>query len=99
MNTQRCARCGQDWWDTHVCPNAPVTTTAATGDMKPVSLETLTRAMQEIDMLPKPDQWIVVDQQGRMYKGTVERVLPVLTAAHPLFRTPLEFGPIGRIDG
>jgi hypothetical protein len=21
--TQRCAKCGQDWWDAHVCPPEP----------------------------------------------------------------------------
>ena len=57
-------------------------TSATTGDMKPVSLETLTRAMQEIDLLPKPDQWIVIDPQGRMYKGKVEEVIRVLLAEH-----------------
>lgn len=63
-----------------------------TEDMQPVSMETMTRAMKEIDLLPKPDQWIVIDPQGRTYKGKVEQVLPVLTAAHPFFKTPLAFG-------
>ena len=58
-------------------------TSATTGDMKPVSLETLTRAMQE---MPKPDQWIVIDPQGRMYKGKVEEVIRVLLAEHPLLK-------------
>jgi len=66
-------------------------TSATTGDMKPVSLETLTRAMQEIDLLPKPDQWIVIDPQGRMYKGKVEEVTRVLLAEHPLLKMPPMF--------
>ena len=70
--------------------------TASTGNMQPVSIETLLNAMREIDMLPKHDQWIIVDPQGRMHKGTVEQVLPVLTSAHPLFKMPLSFG---RTDG
>jgi len=70
-------------------------TSATTGDMKPVSLETLTRAMQEIDLLPKPGQWIVIDPQGRMYKGKVEDVTRVLLAEHPLFKLPPIF-PFGR---
>lgn len=65
-------------------------TSSTTGDMKPVSLETLTRAMQEIDLLPKPDQWIVIDPQGRMYKGTVEQMTRLLVQEHPLMRTPFE---------
>jgi|GWRWMinimDraft_8_1066016.scaffolds.fasta_scaffold27916_1 hypothetical protein len=63
-------------------------TSAATGDMKPVSLETLTRTMQEIDLLPKPDQWIVIDPQGQMFKGKVEDVTRVLLAEHPLLKLP-----------
>lgn len=66
-------------------------TSSTTGDMKPVSLETLTRAMQEIDLLPKPDQWIVIDPQGRMYKGKVEEVTRVLLAEHPLLKMPPMF--------
>lgn len=63
-------------------------TGATTGDMKPVSPETLVRAMQEIDLLPKPDQWIVIDPQGRMYRGKVEAVMWVLLAEHPLLKMP-----------
>ena len=70
-------------------------TSAAIGDLKPVSLDTLTRAMQEIDLLPKPDQWIVIDPQGRMYKGKVEDVTRVLLAEHPLLKMPPMF-PFGR---
>ena len=66
-------------------------TSAMPGDMKPVSLETLTRALQEIDLLPKPDQWIVIDPQGRMYKGKVEEVTRVLLAEHPLLKMPQMF--------
>ncbi len=66
-------------------------TSAMPGDMKPVSLETLKRAMQEIDLLPKPDQWLVIDPQGRMYKGKVEDVTRVLLAEHPLLKMPPMF--------
>ena len=66
-------------------------TSAMPGDMKPVSLETLKRAMQEIDLLPKPDQWLVIDPQGRMYKRKVEDVTRVLLAEHPLLKMPPMF--------
>lgn len=69
----------------------PMTQTAGTRDqLNPVSIETLTRAMQEIDLLPKPDQWIVIDPHGRMYKGTVEQMTRLLVQEHPLMRTPFE---------
>jgi len=61
-----------------------IDTTAATGGTTTVSIEAMTKAMQEIDLLPKPDQWVVIDPQGRVYKGKVEDVTPVLLAAHPL---------------
>lgn len=60
-------------------------------DMQPVNLETLTRAMQEIDLLPKPDQWILIDPQGRMFKGKVEDMTRVLLTEHPLLKLPSVF--------
>lgn len=66
--------------------------TASTGNMKPVTIETMLNAMREIDLLPKLDQWIVVDPQGRMYHGTYEQVMPVMLAQHPLLKMPPTFG-------
>lgn len=65
-----------------------IQTTTMPRDMQPVSMETLTRAMQEINLLPKSDQWVVIDPQGRMYKGTVEQMTRVLVREHPLTRVP-----------
>lgn len=62
-------------------------TRAMPRDMQPVSVETMRRAMQEIDLLTKPDQWILVDPQGRMYKGTVEQMTRLLAQHHPLLHT------------
>lgn len=45
-----------------------------------VSVEAMTRVMQEIDLLPKPDQWTLIDPQGRFYTGKVEDVMRVLIA-------------------
>ena len=55
--------------------------------MKPVSVDDLTRAIEKLASLPKRNEWIVVDPQGRMYAGTVEQVLPLLVNAHPLMRS------------
>lgn len=67
----------------------PMTQTVAMPrDMQSVSVETLKRVMQEISMLPKLDQGIVIDPQGRMYKGKVEEVAQVLLAEHPLLKMP-----------
>jgi hypothetical protein len=59
-------------------------TTASTGSTTPVSAEAMTKAMQEINLLPKPDQWVLVDPQGRVYRGKVEDVARVLMAEHSL---------------
>ncbi len=67
-------------------------TSATTRDMSPLSLETLTKAMREIELMPNRDQWIVVDPHGRMYKGKVEDVIHVLLAEHPLLKMPKMFG-------
>lgn len=65
--------------------------TATNGINEPVSLERLQAAMREICLLPKNDQWIVIDPQGRMYQGTVQQVMPLLVNAHPYFNRPLDF--------
>lgn len=72
-------------------------TNATQHDTQPVSVEALTRAMQEIGLLPQPDQWIVIDPQGRMYEGTVEQMTRLLVREHPLMRTPFELS--GNRDG
>lgn len=61
-------------------------TTAATGNAAPVSIEAMTKAMQEINLLPKPDQWTLIDPQGRVYVGKVEDVTRVLMMEHPLLK-------------
>ena len=68
------------------------TTTTTTGNTQPVTLDTILAAMREIEMLPKNDRWIVIDPRGRMYRGTVEQVIPVLAAEHPFIKAPISFG-------
>ena len=66
------------------------TTTAVPRETQPVSIEALARAMEEIDLLPKPNQWIVIDPHGRMYQGTLEHMTRFLLQEHPLMRTALD---------
>lgn len=84
--TNRCAKCGYDTSvdSAHYC--GAFTTSTMPRDMQPVSVETLKRAMQEIDLLPKPDQWILIDPQGRMYRGTVDQVAMKLMQSQPLMQ-------------
>jgi putative phage-type endonuclease len=50
------------------------TTEAMPRDMQPVIVETPIRDTQDIDRKQKPDQWIVIDPQGRTHKGTLEQM-------------------------
>lgn len=70
-------------------------TTAATGSTTPISADVMTKAMQEINLLPKPDQWVLIDPQGRVYTGKVEDVTRALLTHHPLLNfsnNPPRFG-------
>lgn len=62
-------------------------TTGTTANMVPISLEALEKAMREIDLLPRLNEWVVVDPSGRIYKGKFEDVFPVMLREHPLFKT------------
>lgn len=64
-------------------------TSAATGNTSTVSLEAMTKAMQAIDLLPKPDEWIVIDPNGRVFKGSLLEVTGMLLAEHPLLKMPI----------
>lgn len=90
-------RAYQDYLKRIQSSKSPLTQTATMpGDrLLPVSVETMTRAMQEIGLLPKPDQWIVIDPQGRVHTGNIEDVTRVLLAEHPLLKIPPTF-PLGR---
>jgi len=76
--TNKCPKCGYDtsFGSAHHC--GAFTTSTMPRDMQPVNEETLKRAMQEIALLPKPDQWILIDPRGRMYKGAIEDVARLL---------------------
>lgn len=79
-----------------------MTTTASTGDMQPVSLEAIQRAMREIDLLPRNKEWMLIDPNGNMWKTEdVAKLMGVLATHHPLLRhprtdvTPFEAYPFG----
>lgn len=61
-------------------------TTDTTGNTAPVSIAAMTKAKQEINLLPKPDQWVLIDPQGRVYTGSVTDVTRVLLMEHPLLK-------------
>jgi len=68
--------------------------TGTEGFRQNLTLDVLLKAMAELEKIPKNDQWLVVDPQGKIYKGTVTQVLPVLIEQHPLhkkFKYPISF--------
>jgi hypothetical protein len=60
-------------------------------DIHPVSMETPTNAIhQGIDMLQKPNQWIVIDPQGRTHKGTLDQMTQLLMQQRQLENTVMQ---------
>jgi hypothetical protein len=74
------------------------TASATTGIGKPASLDDINKAVELIKSLPTLDQWLIVNPQGQMYKGTIEQMLPIMFKAHPLFTNPitLDFGILNK---
>lgn len=67
---------------------------STTGNTTPISIEAIAKAMQEINLFPKPDKWVLIDPQGRVYVGKVEDVTRILMMEHPLLKlanTPPSF--------
>jgi putative phage-type endonuclease len=65
-------------------------TEAMPRDIQPVSVETPTRAIPDIDLLQKPNQWTVIDPKGRMHKGTLEQMTQLLVQQRPLENTVMQ---------
>ena len=61
-------------------------TNANPDNLHTVSAETLSKVLRDIDLLPKLDQWVVIDPQGNLYRGTIEQMTGVLMRQHPLMR-------------
>lgn len=61
-------------------------TTAHTGCQTTITLEDLKRAMREIDLLPRPTEWVLVSPDGKVWKAEPWDLLKVLMPYHPLFK-------------
>lgn len=57
-------------------------------DIRPTNLDTLTKAMHDIRNLRIPDEWIVIDPQGRMYRGHASEMIKVLLVVDSLLGMP-----------
>jgi hypothetical protein len=68
--------------------SAATATTGAPLPLPPEKVQTLLRQLNDFADRPK-SPWLVVDPHGRVYRGELEEVLPVLLAHHPLLRLPL----------
>lgn len=60
--------------------------------VKSVNIEAVLSALSEIDLIPKLDQWILINPKWALFKGTVEQITPVLLKKHPLFYMNTPFG-------
>lgn len=49
------------------------------------------KVAERIRNMPKNDQWLLVDPRGHVYQGKCEDVFPVIAAAHPLLKMPVDF--------
>ena len=60
------------------------TSTATTLGTKEISLS----AMQEVELLATPTDWILLSPDGKVWKGDPLKLLQVLMPHHPLLKTP-----------
>lgn len=66
----------------------PTATSGSTGTTATdvLRMEEALKGMRRVlDEAKISDQWVAIDPQGRMYKGKVEELLPVMLRDHPLF--------------
>ena len=70
--------------------------TSTIGSFKPITVEELKRVMQEIDLLPKLEDWILAAPDGRVFKGKPEELLQVLMPYHPLLK-PRSIGELMKL--
>lgn len=54
--------------------------------MSPLTLDQLERAMREVDLLPKNDEWMLVSPDGKVWRGDVQHIFMVLAPHHPLLK-------------
>ncbi len=73
--------------------------TTTTGGAQEVSIEKMLGATRELELLPLPDQWVVIDPRGQVYRGRIEEVLPILMPHHPLLQIPLPMEYFGQNHG
>lgn len=59
----------------------------ASNVMLPIALDQIERAMREVDLLPKNDEWTLGSPDGKVWRGDVRHIFMVLAPHHPLLRT------------
>ena len=56
--------------------------------MSTMTIELLQEMIDKLKAIPKNDQWILINPEGEIYKGTVQQMSIVLLQRHPLFQMP-----------
>jgi hypothetical protein len=51
-----------------------------------LTMDIIMEAVAAAKAIPKNDQWVVVDAEGNIYKGTVEQVFGLVLKRHPLYK-------------
>jgi hypothetical protein len=63
-----------------------MTYTTSNGAMSPLTLDQMERAMREVGLLPKNNEWTLVSPDGKVWRGDVQHIFMVLAPHHPLLK-------------
>lgn len=56
--------------------------------MSTMTLELLQEMIDKLKAIPKNDQWVLINPEGEIYKGTVQQMSLILLKRHPLCQPP-----------
>lgn len=68
-------------------------TTQSNNAPKSLTLDDIQKAVDAIEALPKPTEWMLASPDGRFWKGKPEELLNVLMPHHPLLK-PMSLGEL-----
>lgn len=63
-----------------------ITASANHGPQAALTFETLARTLKTLESCKPKDEWILIDPQGRAWKGTFNQTFSHLAAQHPFLK-------------
>ena len=54
--------------------------------MLPLTLDQMERAMREVGLLPASNEWMLINPDGKVWRGDVQHIFMVLAPHHPLLK-------------